>query len=1384
MADGRLHTVITTDNKPFDKGIEQFERKLDHAEKKAKNFGNSLDTSTKHFGETVGSLAGKYLSVAAAIGVLTTTMKKAVELNANFERRNAELASVLGTTKDGVKDLSVEAEKLGRVTEFTATEVTELQLALARLGFTKGQIVDMQGTILQFAASVNADLGRASAFAGAALRGFGLEAKDTTHLLDVMAAATTKSALDFSKLETSVSIVAPVAHAFGLTVEDTVTLLGALANAGFDASSAATAARNILLNLADANGKLAKGLGHTAKNFPEIIASLKECRDKGFDLNTTLEMTSQRTVAAFNALISGAASADELRTALGNVDGTLNQMYDTMTNNLVGATRELKSAWEGLMLKFQESNGPLADTARWLAKILNLTTDWIDANNTGGATRKQKQESQSLLDKYKEIGNKQGRDAMLAAYERDKAAADAAYQKDLDDYAMYRGNKSGYSQGQARKARKSMNKTGAVAISYSDIYSAVQAYLKEELPTTTTETTPTDAPKILTEEEKKEMARYAKAFEKAVRDMWKSVDSAYLDSLKESSFKRLEQIRLEENAALKAIEEEKAELAEAAQKGGKKISEETLQQFEDRTQYVKEAAQRKREELLQEQMQNEWEYMRDYGTMKEKELAITQQYDAAIEKEDDEFKKKRLQREKESALDSLKQTRLEYLEEYGTFKEKELAITEKYNALIAKSNDEWEKKSLAKKRDDEVSGVKLEGMMAGINWSALFGNIGEQSTRILTESLAKAKALLSANKGSMDVKDISEMEKAIASISEELSNRNPFTAMRLSMQEIAAAKDETVAALEEYKVAQQEMILADADYAIQKTTLDDMLNNGILTQEEYDEQLKSAQMDLSGAQDKLCKSTQKLNNAQGKVVSSTMKFISSLNKSRGTISSIASGTTELVGIFDDDVAKVLNDALDLFEQVGDTAMEITEIFVKEGEDIVGGLQDTVEGVTEGVQQASEATAAAISAAESASVILLIIKAAIKIVTAIFSIIKANNEATERATEAARKYKIALEELNDAARLKNLKNAFGEDGYGQFLAFNEQLQEASSNLDELERGMKVNQKVLRNWGALLLTAGLGVTGDPFSGGLMALNGVVEGVGKVSGQLVADMRSGWQKFWGSSKNIVSADLADFYDENGKLNGDKLKAWYDQYGDYLDDQTKHTVDSILSEWERYQDAMEGMTEYLSGLFNSVAENVADAMVESFLESGDALADLTDLAKDFGKQMAKSVVTSMLMDDVFNKEAQERIKNMLLANDSAGAIEFYNSLLDKANSEAPAITEFLRGLNLKMNEEDSTRTGATNSGVSASQDSVDEQNARLTTIQGHTYEMKQDVRTMRELHSVLTTMAGTILKHVMGIHEDTSGINSKTDDIKKEVSSLRQDVGRILTNGVIIKR
>ena len=290
-----------------------------------------------------------------------------------FEQANANLATILGTTRDGMKALTDSALSLGRTTEYTARQVTELQTELAKLGFGQGSIIAMQKPVLEFATAVGANLADAAAVAGSTLRAFNLRSAETEEALATLAVATNKSALSFDRIQTSIGTVFPVANAFGLSVKDTTALLGALANAGFDASSAATAARNIILYLADANGKLAKAMGGPAKTFDEIIDGLIKLRKAGTDLNEALELTDKRSVAAYSALLSGAEPARELRQSLEDVDGELQRISEERLNTVEGSTKLLQSAWEGLTLAFQNSNGAIKDTIDWLTRLVQAT---------------------------------------------------------------------------------------------------------------------------------------------------------------------------------------------------------------------------------------------------------------------------------------------------------------------------------------------------------------------------------------------------------------------------------------------------------------------------------------------------------------------------------------------------------------------------------------------------------------------------------------------------------------------------------------------------------------------------------------------------------------------------------------------------------------------------------------------------------------------------------------------------------------------------------------------------------------------------------------------------------------------------------------------------
>lgn len=363
---------------------------LENGNRSMKNMGiiarNSGMMLQQHMGKGLSQVgaglkgwAAGYIGAQAVVSgvvALFTKLREGVGDIVKFEYANSRLSAILGTTSDKIKELTADAQRLGATTKYTASEATELQIELAKLGFTRKEIIDATEHVLKFAQATGAELSEAASLAGASLRMFNADTSETERYVSAMAVATTKSALSFSYLATALPIVGPVAKAFNFSIEDTLALLGKLSDAGFDASMAATATRNVFLNLADSNGKLAKALGKPVKTLPELVDGLKSLREKGVDLNTTLELTDKRSVAAFNAFLTAADKILPLREQITGVESELGDMAHTMGDNVQGAIANLSSAWEAFMLSFSESTGPAKEFLNWMAdKIRRIAND-------------------------------------------------------------------------------------------------------------------------------------------------------------------------------------------------------------------------------------------------------------------------------------------------------------------------------------------------------------------------------------------------------------------------------------------------------------------------------------------------------------------------------------------------------------------------------------------------------------------------------------------------------------------------------------------------------------------------------------------------------------------------------------------------------------------------------------------------------------------------------------------------------------------------------------------------------------------------------------------------------------------------------------------------
>lgn len=404
----------------------------------AKGFGGMLKESisdgVKEVGSSVASMVKGFVGAQAIIGginALTTALKNGVKTAMDFEAANSTLAAILQTTADKTKVLQMQARELGATTKYTAAEATNLQVELAKLGFTTQEISNATKYVLRFAQATGSQLPEAAALTGAALRMFNADTKETERYVSAMAVATAKSALSFSYLATALPIVGPVANSFNFTIEDTLALVGKLADAGFDASMAATATRNIFLNLADANGKLATRLGEPVRTLPELVNALKKLKDEGVDLNETLELTDKRSVAAFNAFLTAAEKINPLRESITDVGDGLEAMANTMSDNTAGAIKTLESAWEELMISIYGNTTAIrafveicTEGVKWVTGLVK-SVEQLSDEQIAAATKIGIEAAESAISRQEEI-IEASKQAYIKAGDDEKTALEKA----------------------------------------------------------------------------------------------------------------------------------------------------------------------------------------------------------------------------------------------------------------------------------------------------------------------------------------------------------------------------------------------------------------------------------------------------------------------------------------------------------------------------------------------------------------------------------------------------------------------------------------------------------------------------------------------------------------------------------------------------------------------------------------------------------------------------------------------------------------------------------------------------------------------------------------------------------------------------------------------
>lgn len=313
----------------------------------------AIDASVGQFNRNVGNYPKTFNAAAAALsrflgafGILTgialfaKAMKDVVELTTEFEYKNDTLMAVLGETEQGIKALTDQQLKYGKATIYSALQVADLQIIFSKMGLTTAEIRNATEATLNLATATGEDLAKSADVVGTLLKSFGLDATETTRVVDVMTGSFNKTTLGLDNFFEAMKYVAPIAKANNITLEETTAMLGTLADAGIRGSMAGTSLRKII-------SELDKGSGTLTEKIKALAATNYTSAD-------AMDEVGRTAYASLLALTQNAEATEKLDQELHNVNGTAAETARIMGDNLRGDTLLLKNATESLALTYQK----------------------------------------------------------------------------------------------------------------------------------------------------------------------------------------------------------------------------------------------------------------------------------------------------------------------------------------------------------------------------------------------------------------------------------------------------------------------------------------------------------------------------------------------------------------------------------------------------------------------------------------------------------------------------------------------------------------------------------------------------------------------------------------------------------------------------------------------------------------------------------------------------------------------------------------------------------------------------------------------------------------------------------------------------------------------
>lgn len=470
-----------------------------------------------------------------------------------------------------------------------------------------------------------------------------------------------------------------------------------------------------------------------------------------------------------------------------------------------------------------------------------------------------------------------------------------------------------------------------------------------------------------------------------------------------------------------------------------------------------------------------------------------------------------------------------------------------------------------------------------------------------------------------------------------------------------------------------------------------------------------------------------------------------------------------------DLYSTLNECAGAFDDIGEAVGGTAGEIIKVAGQISTSTLSMINGIvtlanSSGQAMAGTATAAstAIQTVEKASVILAVISAALQIATTIANLFN-DDEAKQEEIERLQERIDQLQWELDNADIMRLNSQYG------------------SSVERVRKAMMETRIEMIN-----LARATGSWYDL----MIACYGKLSSNTTALKKTVKALADQYEKMsYTADKALGDARYEDYYSQLENISEQQLLI-QEQIQNEKD--KKDTDWGQIGEWERKIEELgqqaaavisDMLEDIIGGSAVQISEQLSDAFFDAFANGEDAAVAWGDKVKEIASDIVKRMLVQKMLEPeigkIFDKYKAQWFKN----GKFVGADEVKNSMgsfMADLMATQNVMTQIWDAIPEELKQYltgDAEREGVEKGIATASQDSVDELNARATTIQSHTYSISENTK-------ILVANTNAILSSVTAIEAHTEAMSTRMESVERNVRTINSTLEDFNTQGMKLKK